>query len=240
MPANVRCAVCEYQMAELRSSSPELAEQGPQLVGERHATLDEVIACADEAAQCLGLVGGWREGAEPMAVGAQQVAEQVRVAEVRLALGRRIPGAGEGPADRSLLGAPRRERRGATSCCRTRSPALSKAAGLTMAVERLATKAVLGEAPEDLLFTLADFDREVNFLAPTRGGCTSELGAGAAAARDPPRLRPARGGEARPRAGSDAQLPGAARSAGRRTAGPLSRHAAAAVSGGTVGSCEGV
>lgn len=44
-----------------------------------------------------------------------------------------------------------------------------------MAVERLAYVAVLGEAPEDLSSTLGDFDRVVNFLAATLGGCTSEL-----------------------------------------------------------------
>jgi len=43
-----------------------------------------------------------------------------------------------------------------------------------MAVERLARKAVLGEAPEDLFFTLEDFDRVVNFSACTIGGCTDE------------------------------------------------------------------
>ena len=46
-----------------------------------------------------------------------------------------------------------------------------------LAVERLAHKAVFGEAPEDLLFTLADLDRAVNFSARTTGGCTSELAA---------------------------------------------------------------
>src|SRR5689334_24978609 len=80
----------------------------------------------------------------------------------------------EGPAGRSLIGAPRRASRGATSCRRSRSPGLSEAAGLTVAVERLANGAVLGEAPEDLSFTLEDLDRGVNFLAPTTGGCTDE------------------------------------------------------------------
>src|SRR5215470_17638880 len=65
-------------------------------------------------------------------------------------------------------------RRGATSCCRTRSPALSEAAGLILAVERRANLAVLGEAPEELSFTLGDPDRVRNFSASTRGGCTSE------------------------------------------------------------------
>ena len=43
-----------------------------------------------------------------------------------------------------------------------------------MAVKRLANEAVLGEAPEDLCFTLGDFDPVVKFLAPTIGGCPSE------------------------------------------------------------------
>src|SRR5436190_689356 len=79
-----------------------------------------------------------------------------------------------GLAGRSLFGAPRRVRRGATPCCRSRPPGLSEAAGLTVAVERLASKAVFGEAPEELFFTLGDSDRARNFLAATIGGCTSE------------------------------------------------------------------
>ena len=48
-----------------------------------------------------------------------------------------------------------------------------------MAVKRRADGVVLGEAPEDLRFTLGDLDRGVNFLAPTIGGCTDErMGSG--------------------------------------------------------------
>jgi hypothetical protein len=43
-----------------------------------------------------------------------------------------------------------------------------------VAVERLANLAVLGEAPEDLCFTVDDLDPVVNFSAPTMGGCTDE------------------------------------------------------------------
>ena len=51
-----------------------------------------------------------------------------------------------------------------------------------LAVERRATKAVFGEAPEDLSFTVGDFDRAVNFSARTavnlsvrtNGRCPSE------------------------------------------------------------------
>src|SRR6185436_16188180 len=80
----------------------------------------------------------------------------------------------EGPAERSSTGAPRHASRGATSCCRSRSSVLSEAAGLILAVERLANEAVLGEAPENLCFSVGDFDRVVNFFAPTMGVCTDE------------------------------------------------------------------
>jgi len=42
-----------------------------------------------------------------------------------------------------------------------------------VAVKRLASVAVFGEAPEDLGFSLGDFDRAVNFSAPTTGRCPS-------------------------------------------------------------------
>src|SRR3954463_5841268 len=76
----------------------------------------------------------------------------------------------EGPAERSLFGAPQRVSWGATSCCRSRSPGLSEAAGLVRAVERLAKMAVLGEAPEDLCFTLEDLARVGNFWRPRSEG----------------------------------------------------------------------
>jgi len=46
-----------------------------------------------------------------------------------------------------------------------------------VAVERLAGKAVLGEAPEDLDFTLEDLERVRKFLATTRREYPSERGA---------------------------------------------------------------
>ena len=101
----------------------------------------------------------------------------------------RPPPTREGPAERSSTGAPRRVSRGATSCCRSRSPGLSEAAGLTVAVGRLANGAVLGEGPEDLSFTLEDLDRRVNFLAPTTGGCTDEPAAAPSAHVPPPGRR---------------------------------------------------
>ena len=39
-----------------------------------------------------------------------------------------------------------------------------------MAVKRRATRAVFGEAPEELFITLEDFERVRNFLAATTGG----------------------------------------------------------------------
>ncbi len=48
----------------------------------------------------------------------------------------------EGLAERSLTGTPRRGRRGATSCCRSRPPGPFEAAGLTRAVVRPASRAV--------------------------------------------------------------------------------------------------
>ena len=47
-----------------------------------------------------------------------------------------------------------------------------------MAVERHASEAVLGEAPEDFSITLLFLDLGGNFLAPTVGGCTSERALG--------------------------------------------------------------
>src|SRR6185437_9174043 len=77
----------------------------------------------------------------------------------------------EGLAERSLTGAPRRDRRGATSCGRSRPPGPFEAAGLTMAVERRATRAVLEGAPEEsICLVLTRGDR-----LPPRAGCTNEL-----------------------------------------------------------------
>src|SRR5262249_44738148 len=39
---------------DLGSAGPELTEQRAQLVRERDASLNEIVACADEATQCLG------------------------------------------------------------------------------------------------------------------------------------------------------------------------------------------
>jgi hypothetical protein len=58
-----------------------------------------------------------------------------------------------------------------------------------VAVERRATKAVLGEASEVLSLTLIFLDRGRNFLASLIGGCPSERRPGAAAAPLPRQVR---------------------------------------------------
>src|SRR5512140_970908 len=73
-------------------------------------------------------------------------------------------------ADPSLIGSPRRERRAATPCCRSRLPRLSEAANLRLAVERRGDEAVLGEAEEEA-------EVRTTFVLvwlPTTGRCTSE------------------------------------------------------------------
>ncbi len=72
------------------ATGPELVEQPAQLVRECDALADEVIAQAAEAAERFGLVRQRRERAEPMAVCAQDVREQVGVAEVGLGLCGRV------------------------------------------------------------------------------------------------------------------------------------------------------
>jgi hypothetical protein len=65
-------------------AGPEALEQAPEPVGEADAGGDEVVAAAGEGAQRLDLVGDGRERREAMAVGAQDVGEEVGVAGVGL------------------------------------------------------------------------------------------------------------------------------------------------------------
>ncbi len=74
------------------SARPELFEQIPQLVGQRDALCDQVVAQPDEPAQRLGFVGERREHTEAMAIGAQYVGEQVRITRIGLPLSRRVAG----------------------------------------------------------------------------------------------------------------------------------------------------
>jgi hypothetical protein len=62
-----------------------------------------------------------------------------------------------------------------------KSPGPFEAAGLTGAVERLASRAVLEGAREELIFTIGARDRERNFLVATLARCTNEPQASAAA-----------------------------------------------------------
>ena len=66
---------------------PELLEETAELVAKSDTLRDQVVANADEAAQCLGLVGKRSQRAEPMSVGAQEIGEQIGVAEIGLTLG---------------------------------------------------------------------------------------------------------------------------------------------------------
>ena len=75
-------------------AGPEALEQGAQLIGERHALGDEVIAAPDEGPQGAGLVGERLQRAEAMAIGAEQVGEEIAVAVI--ALGRGRPSSGRG------------------------------------------------------------------------------------------------------------------------------------------------
>ena len=63
------------------------------MVGEGDALGDEVIATADEGAEGTGLIGEGQQGAEAVAIGPEQIAEQVGVAGVALAASGRVAGA---------------------------------------------------------------------------------------------------------------------------------------------------
>src|SRR4051794_15723504 len=73
-------------------AGPEAVEQAPQLVRERDALRDQVVAAADQGAQGLDLARAGLERSEAMTVGAQQIAEEIAVALVALAAGRAIAG----------------------------------------------------------------------------------------------------------------------------------------------------
>jgi len=92
----------------LRGAGKELLEQAAQLIRCGDAPADEVVAHADQTAQRFGLVGQQHERTEAVTIGAQQVGEQVRIAEVGLALRggvarpRRLDDAGMDPHDGEL------------------------------------------------------------------------------------------------------------------------------------------
>ena len=71
---------------------PEALEQGPELIGEGAALDDEIVAAAHQGAEGARRVGQGLEGAEAMAVGAEQIGEDEGVARITLAARRRVAG----------------------------------------------------------------------------------------------------------------------------------------------------
>src|SRR5438093_6338384 len=69
---------------------PEALEQRAQLVGERDTLMDQVVPGAHQGPQRASLIGKRPKGTEAVAVGAQQIGEDERVAWIALALGRRV------------------------------------------------------------------------------------------------------------------------------------------------------
>ena len=74
-------------------AGPEPLEQAAQLVGQGDARGDQVVAAAHQRAQGLDRVRARGERAEAVAVGAQQVGQQVGVAQDRSCRRRRGSGA---------------------------------------------------------------------------------------------------------------------------------------------------
>jgi hypothetical protein len=72
------------------SSGPEGVQQAAQLIGQGATLSHQVVACAKESTQSLDLVGGWVERGEAMAIGAQQIGQDVGVAWIALAAGSTI------------------------------------------------------------------------------------------------------------------------------------------------------
>ena len=75
-----------------RRPGPEAFEQAAKLIGESDALSDQVVAAADQGAQRLDLVGGGHQGAEAVAVGAQDVGQHVSVARIGFAAGGAVRG----------------------------------------------------------------------------------------------------------------------------------------------------
>ncbi len=69
---------------DLGGARPERLEQAAQLVGEGHARGHQVVAPAHEGAQRAHFVALGGQGLEAMAIGAQQIGEQIGVAGVAL------------------------------------------------------------------------------------------------------------------------------------------------------------
>ncbi len=75
-------------------AGPDALEEGAQLIGQRHALGDEIVAAAHEGPQGARVIRRRLQGAETMAVGAEEIGQQEGIAGVTLAAGGGIPGAG--------------------------------------------------------------------------------------------------------------------------------------------------
>src|SRR5437660_6211451 len=72
---------------DFRRAGPEALEERAKLVGERDALGDEIVPAAHEGAQRARVIGGRAQGSEAMAVRAEQIGEDERIAGVTLAAG---------------------------------------------------------------------------------------------------------------------------------------------------------
>src|SRR5438105_152762 len=72
---------------DFRRAGPEALEERAKLVGERDALGDEIVPAAHEGAQRARVIGGRVQGSEAMAVRAEQIGEDERIAGVTLAAG---------------------------------------------------------------------------------------------------------------------------------------------------------
>jgi len=73
---------------------PEALQQAAELIGELAASGDQIVAGADGGTQRLGAVGGSAQRPEAVAVGAQDVGEDVGIAGIALAEGGAVAGPG--------------------------------------------------------------------------------------------------------------------------------------------------
>ncbi len=75
-----------------RGSRPEALEQGAELIGERHALGDQVVAAPHEGAEGARVIRQGLERAEAVSVSAEEIGEDEGVARVTLAPRRRVAG----------------------------------------------------------------------------------------------------------------------------------------------------
>jgi len=70
---------------------PEALKKRAELVGQSRAVRDEIIATPHERAKRAALVGEGSQGVEPVAIGAQEIREEVRVPGITLASSSGVP-----------------------------------------------------------------------------------------------------------------------------------------------------